>query len=308
MHRVLGAKPSIDELDSYLEAYFGDRLSNDERSDVLSTLETSGGQSPAGWFGKVSAFLGSLFGNNDLTSDIHPKTSEVVSIRNEAISVANLLIKSTEEMDSVLEGLDGGFVKPAPGGGEHFILFVRAKDRYALSHLELHLFQIYFVTAQTSYQREETSTRSILTECLALVLGSEARAPQERFFDSIKPPMMGVTPRLWPSHYGAWMQSRQEEKAWLLCWRSLERSQSKKGLAALFGMICYFWRSLVVLESMFLRRLVVYSGELPQPSDLCSLVAGLSDKQSFTGTRLQTSSTCWTTCLNDAPMPMSRNT
>jgi cobalamin biosynthesis Mg chelatase CobN len=39
----------------------------------------------------------------------------------EANSVAKLLIQSTEEMTSVVAGLNGGYIKPAPGGGKFII-------------------------------------------------------------------------------------------------------------------------------------------------------------------------------------------
>lgn len=110
---VYGADPKDEELDSYLEAYFGERLSSDERARVITEArkyvrKLRQAKNPIDAFVKkfVSSFLG--------TGDSH----ELVpgDTLREAKTIASLLMKSTEEMDSLVEGLDGGYIKPAPGG------------------------------------------------------------------------------------------------------------------------------------------------------------------------------------------------
>jgi magnesium chelatase subunit H len=115
LDRVLGAVPKDKELDSYLEAYFGDRLSADLRGLVISELHKSLKKKDRrkGPFDEFVSFLGDLFGKQD--SQPSPNTPSD-DIFDEASKVASLLMRSTEEMDSIVEGLDGGYIKPAPGG------------------------------------------------------------------------------------------------------------------------------------------------------------------------------------------------
>lgn len=67
------------------------------------------------WSDEIAALLGRVFASGDSS-----KVSTVEDILlNEAQSIASLLAKSTEELTSVVAGLDGGYIKPAPGGGKN---------------------------------------------------------------------------------------------------------------------------------------------------------------------------------------------
>lgn len=108
--------PKDEELNSYLEAYFGDRLQEDQRALVISKLHQSREKEPAtAWFDNIASFVSRFLGTEDSTA---ASKSPEETLIDEATNVASLLVQSTEEMDSVLEGLDGGFIKPAPGGGK----------------------------------------------------------------------------------------------------------------------------------------------------------------------------------------------
>jgi magnesium chelatase subunit H len=112
----LGAVPKDEELNSYLEAYFGDRLNENQRAVVISNIHRSlEKEHGMAWFDSIASYVRGLLGKDDST--MASKSPEEVLL-DEASTVASLLVKSTEEMDSVLEGLDGGFIKPAPGGGK----------------------------------------------------------------------------------------------------------------------------------------------------------------------------------------------
>jgi magnesium chelatase subunit H len=117
---VLGARPSNAELSAYLEAYFGDRLSDDQINSVISKLEQSHEVQLPMWLQTIASLIGFSFGSADSTYDAH--SLEITEV-NEASAVVNLLVKSTEEMDSVVVGLEGGFIKPGAGGGKFFSRF-----------------------------------------------------------------------------------------------------------------------------------------------------------------------------------------
>lgn len=112
----MGAVPKDEELNSYLEAYYGDRLNEDQRGFVISKIHRSlDKKHDQSWLDSVASFVKKLIGFDDSTVTIMSPEDVLLS---DASNVASLLLKSTEEMDSVLTGLDGGFIKPTPGGGK----------------------------------------------------------------------------------------------------------------------------------------------------------------------------------------------
>ena len=64
------------------------------------------------WHGMVS-FVRNLFAEKEV--DAHEKTDGEV-LMEEATSIVRLLARSTEEIDSLVQGLAGGYIRPAPGG------------------------------------------------------------------------------------------------------------------------------------------------------------------------------------------------
>jgi magnesium chelatase subunit H len=116
INRILGAEPTDQELNSYLEAYFGDRLSADHREHVIARLRKARSrESDIPWFDSFLSFFKGLFETSELQASNKPDEKDVLD---EAHSIAAALSRSTEELSSVLEGLNGGYVKPAPGGGK----------------------------------------------------------------------------------------------------------------------------------------------------------------------------------------------
>jgi magnesium chelatase subunit H len=114
---VFGSCPTGDEMISYLEAYFGERLSPEDcRKVVNEFLVTSNkledGAGDGFWHGMVS-FVRNLFAEKEV--DAHEKTDGEV-LMEEATSIVRLLARSTEEIDSLVQGLAGGYIRPAPGG------------------------------------------------------------------------------------------------------------------------------------------------------------------------------------------------
>ncbi|MGK7883270.1 MAG: magnesium chelatase subunit H, partial [Crocosphaera sp.] len=87
---TLGEIPNQEQLDSYLEAYFGDKLTDRERKAISSELP------------ELQYVLESANGR-----------SETIK---EAIYIRDLLKQNPEELSNLLRGLNGEYIPPAPGG------------------------------------------------------------------------------------------------------------------------------------------------------------------------------------------------
>ncbi|ACB49962.1 magnesium chelatase, subunit H [Crocosphaera subtropica ATCC 51142] len=87
---TLGETPKQEQLDSYLEAYFGEKLTDRERKAITS-------ESP-----ELQYILESANGK-----------SETIQ---EAIYIRDLLKQTSEELTNLLRGLNGEYIPPAPGG------------------------------------------------------------------------------------------------------------------------------------------------------------------------------------------------
>ena len=108
--RVLGSSPTDDELFSYVEAYFGDRISPDGCRRVIALFREKQSRAfSANVFLEMISFVKNLFGSTQTES------SEA-TLEKEALNIVELLDRSTEELDAVLSGLNGGYILPAPGG------------------------------------------------------------------------------------------------------------------------------------------------------------------------------------------------
>lgn len=118
---TLGSKPTEKELGSYLNAYFKDKLSEDEIKDVIASVQTK----PVtrlthdAWWHSITSWLQEFPKN--FMADVAPST-DITNItmkddlKKEATAIVTLLSKNTEELDSVINALNGGYVLPAPGG------------------------------------------------------------------------------------------------------------------------------------------------------------------------------------------------
>ena len=108
---TLGSAPSDTEMLSYLTAYFGDSLSERDCQKAIELFKQSVTKNGASNFmATIQNFIMKIFGLNQ------SKDAHVDSQLLEAKEVVRLLSKNTEELDGVVSALDGGYVKPAPGG------------------------------------------------------------------------------------------------------------------------------------------------------------------------------------------------
>jgi magnesium chelatase subunit H len=85
---VLGESPNSEEMESYLEAYFGERLSQEQVKAIVSQTST----------------------------DKMPVPQERCGVFEEGLVVRDLLLQTTDELTNLLRGLNGEYILPAPGG------------------------------------------------------------------------------------------------------------------------------------------------------------------------------------------------
>ena len=125
---TLGAKPTDIELKSYLNAYFDERLTEDEIDDVIAawhqqeSLVQEKHDTP-NFISWLQSFAQTFMGDDGDSSiessaygDGTTLDTEKDLLQKEAMEIVALLAKNVEEIDSVANALNGGFVKPAPGG------------------------------------------------------------------------------------------------------------------------------------------------------------------------------------------------
>ncbi|KAL7562060.1 hypothetical protein ACA910_011099 [Epithemia clementina (nom. ined.)] len=109
---VFGGVPSDDALDSYLEAFYGDKFSSEQRQNVISQWKKQPKDTEKNPFAQFFEFFSDLFAPKDQDK---VKTEEE-KMQEEAMSIVSLLGRSYEEVDSLLNGLGGGYILPKPGG------------------------------------------------------------------------------------------------------------------------------------------------------------------------------------------------
>jgi magnesium chelatase subunit H len=119
---TLGASPSDEELASYLQAYFGDKLTIEDASAIVSEWQESNEASKIESTNPLASLL-SWIKNLGLGSDeaqampASPATKVVnTSLHDDASLIISLLSQSTEELDSIVNALNGGYIPAAPGG------------------------------------------------------------------------------------------------------------------------------------------------------------------------------------------------
>ncbi|KAL7468553.1 hypothetical protein ACHAXS_008781 [Conticribra weissflogii] len=111
---TIGRETTDQELSSYLNAYFSNKLSEDEIKNAISAWhrksKTNHNHNFLSWFQNFARnFMGDVVDSKLDTLDN--------SLLQESTTIIELLVKSSsEEMDSVVNALNGGYVLPAPGG------------------------------------------------------------------------------------------------------------------------------------------------------------------------------------------------
>lgn len=109
---VLGSKPSNDDLKSYLSAYFDDALTEQDYEEIFDSMEDGG---------RHVWHLPNFFINFANSFGLHIGSQEAETTRTNkdielAKEIVSLISRNTEELDSIMSLLDGGYIAPAPGG------------------------------------------------------------------------------------------------------------------------------------------------------------------------------------------------
>jgi magnesium chelatase subunit H len=117
---TLGTKPTDHEIASYLNAFFKDKLSDDDIASVIAKTkkDAKSHATDEDWWHNLMSWL-EEFPKNFMGEDSAPSSSVIGAedaITQEAVDIAHLLSRNTEELDSVINALNGGYVLPAPGG------------------------------------------------------------------------------------------------------------------------------------------------------------------------------------------------
>lgn len=122
---VLGDAPTDEELLAYVEAYFGDKLEGHNPFEIISNWHKQ----------KNDSLVGNPLSNvvDFLVDGVFDSASKESEIINDAYEILDLLNSTTEEMDSVITGLDGGYISPAPGGD--LLRYVFFSLRYRARHI-----------------------------------------------------------------------------------------------------------------------------------------------------------------------------
>lgn len=110
---VLGAAPSDEELLAYIEAYFGDKLDGYDPGEIIADWHK---QKKEVLIDNPMADFANFFVRNFFGPSEDEQGHKEAGITKDAFQILDLLSATTEEMDSVIQGLDGGYIAAAPGG------------------------------------------------------------------------------------------------------------------------------------------------------------------------------------------------
>jgi magnesium chelatase subunit H len=132
---TLGEVPNSEALNSYLEAYFGDRLPQAAREAIIKGDRE---------------MLEALYANNDY--------SEIIK---EAQTIQALLNQTTDELTNLLRGLNGEYILPAPGGD-----LLRDGMGVLPTGRNIHALDPYRMPSPAAYERGREIARKIIAQHL----------------------------------------------------------------------------------------------------------------------------------------------
>ena len=108
---ILGAKPTDEEIKSYLMAYYGDRITEVDCANVIEQWKM--GQDLDNSFARWVKALQEWFQKINPFGKV---PTDRTHLYQEAANIVGLLERNTEELDSLIGALAGEYVAPAPGG------------------------------------------------------------------------------------------------------------------------------------------------------------------------------------------------
>ncbi|MEP6514701.1 magnesium chelatase subunit H [Microcoleus vaginatus] len=132
---VLGEPPSSEEMTSYLEAYFGERLSQQQVQKLV--LEENEPQRRRGRREEEKEGFDGIF--------------------EEGLLVRDLLLQTTDELTNLLRGLNGEYILPAPGGD-----LLRDGAGVLPTGRNIHALDPYRMPSPAAYERGREIARKII--------------------------------------------------------------------------------------------------------------------------------------------------
>ena len=133
---ILGEVPDEAALNSYLEAYFGDRLTERERRAIVANTAES------------QQYLASI-------TNIHNEAIQ------EAQKIRDLLQQNSEELTNLLRGLNGEYIPPAPGGD-----LLRDGPGVLPTGRNIHALDPYRMPSAAAYERGREIGKKIIVQHL----------------------------------------------------------------------------------------------------------------------------------------------
>jgi len=130
---ILGEAPTAEELASYLQAYFGDDLSE----ETISAIARS------------AALEAIATGENEY------------NIPQEALQIRDLLAQNTDEITNLLRGLNGEYIPPAPGGD-----LLRDGVGVLPTGRNIHALDPYRMPSPAAYERGKEIAQKIIAQHL----------------------------------------------------------------------------------------------------------------------------------------------
>ena len=162
---TLGSKPTDKELSSYLNAFFSTKLSSEEVDDVISSWHYSRSNenhySSPDLFSWFQSFARNFMGDGKEPDDdrIQTNGSDISSLKDEATKIVDLLDKNTEEIDSVVNALNGGYILPAPGGD-----LLRDGTSVLPTGRNIHALDPYRMPSAGAWSRGERAAKEIIRQ------------------------------------------------------------------------------------------------------------------------------------------------
>ena len=141
---VLGEPPNSEAMTSYLEAYFGDRLSQEQVKAIVS--QTSTGKMPV---------------PQTSTGKMPVPQEGFGEVFEEGLLVRDLLLQTTDELTNLLRGLNGEYILPAPGGD-----LLRDGAGVLPTGRNIHALDPYRMPSPAAYERGREIARKIIEKHL----------------------------------------------------------------------------------------------------------------------------------------------
>jgi magnesium chelatase subunit H len=178
---TLGKIPSKDDMHSYLEAYFGDRLPEATRTKLIDEWDEVAHSPHQNKKDKLSSFMHKVqaafkavvgSGENDNNEEIDPiKAEQQQLVQDEASLILSRLEQTTDEVDNLLLGLDGGYIPPQPGGD-----LLRDGPSVLPTGRNMHALDPYRMPSPGAWARGQAAAEEILRQHLAA--SEEGRYPE----------------------------------------------------------------------------------------------------------------------------------